>query len=125
MQQINGMQVQDSTPGLMNGTKTLNVRRTGSYANQSLEGSGMMSGAGLLNPNQRLPSASMISTDPVNEIDQFNKKLMEDNIADLILNLNSLQHNLPNIETFLQLSVQNKRLAEDIAKNNAATKEYL
>ena len=38
MQTINGMQVLDQTPGMLGGTKTLNVRRTGIYANQSIEG---------------------------------------------------------------------------------------
>lgn len=38
MQTINGMQVLDQTPGMLGGTKTLNVRRTGIYANQAIEG---------------------------------------------------------------------------------------
>jgi len=38
MQTVNGMQVLDQTPGMLGGTKTLNVRRTGIYANQSIDG---------------------------------------------------------------------------------------
>ena len=42
MQTINGMQVLDQTPGMLGGTKTLNVRRTGIYANQAIDGSMLM-----------------------------------------------------------------------------------
>ena len=38
MQSIHGMQVVDNTPGLLGGAKTLNVRRTGAFASQPLDG---------------------------------------------------------------------------------------
>lgn len=38
MQTINQMKVLDQTPGLQGGTKTLNVRRTGKYADQNIDG---------------------------------------------------------------------------------------
>jgi UDP-N-acetylenolpyruvoylglucosamine reductase len=37
MQSINGMQVLDQSPGVLGGAKTLNVRRTGAYANQAID----------------------------------------------------------------------------------------
>ncbi len=39
MQTIHGMKVLDQTPGIQGGVKTLNVRRTGVFANQNIDGS--------------------------------------------------------------------------------------
>ena len=72
----------DQTPGMLGGTKTLNVRRTGIYANQSLDGTGAGSLASVLPGSVRI--------DPVSEIDQFNKILIEENMVDLIKNTNSI-----------------------------------
>ena len=51
MQTVNGMQVLDQTPGMLGGTKTLNVRRTGIYANQSIDGGQLVGSVNGSNPS--------------------------------------------------------------------------
>lgn len=54
------MQILDQSPGMLGGTKVLNVRRTGIYANQAIDGSIMPPTA--INPNQRQPQGGLMST---------------------------------------------------------------
>jgi len=67
------------------------VRRTGAFANQNLDGT-MTSAATTLNPNQRMPTggllAPVIGTTAPNQIDQFNKNLIQDGLQELIQNQN-------------------------------------
>jgi RNA recognition motif-containing protein len=83
MQTINGMQVLDQTPGMLGGTKTLNVRRTGIYANQSLEGStSMMASSG-------------------QPIDSYSKGIFEQNISELVSASSFCINQTPRIENYL------------------------
>lgn len=66
MQTVNGMQVLDQTPGMLGGTKTLNVRRTGIYANQSIDGGQLVGTVNGSNPSG-MPSACPTPIDAANK----------------------------------------------------------
>lgn len=62
MQTIHGMKVLDQTPGIQGGYKTLNVRRTGIYADQNIDGTvNTENQAAALNPLQRLPAGGLMA----------------------------------------------------------------
>ena len=89
------MQILDQTPGMLGGTKVLNVRRTGIYANQAIDGSVMPPTA--LNPNQRQPQGGLMNTavPATQQINSQFKKVFEDKIGDYIHNMNIVTANLP------------------------------
>ena len=94
MQTINGMQVLDQTPGMLGGTKTLNVRRTGIYANQAIEGPMM--------------------TNPGQPIDSQSKSLLEQNIQDLVGISSFVINHAPRIENYLQSEQRIEQLKSQI-----------
>lgn len=114
MNTVNGMQVVDSTPGLIGGTKTLNVRRTGVYANQPIEGVTLPASA--LQQNVGMPGAT---------IDQFYKTLYEDNISEYIKNMSILQSNSQRIHSMIFNEMEHKRLSDENTANNQNVKNYL
>ena len=80
MQTVHGMQVLDQTPGILGGNKTLNVRRTGAYASQQIEGVNTLTGIGA--PQQ--PATQTIQA----PLDSQNKQIFEETMTDLIKNMN-------------------------------------
>ena len=90
--------MRDSTPGLQGGTKTLNVRRTGKYADQNIDGTISASEATPLNPLQRLPAGGLVQQNFVdqssrNPADIYNRVLFEENINEFIKNASALIEN--------------------------------
>ena len=105
MQTINGMQVLDQTPGMLGGTKTLNVRRTGIYANQAIEGPMM--------------------TNPGQPIDSQSKSLLEQNIQDLVGTSSFVINHAPRIENYLQSEQRIEQLKSQIGQQNEEVRKYL
>ena len=77
----------------------MNVRRTGVFANQNIDGSfvpGLTEVPGI-NPNQRLPVGGLIpsyalaTSDIINPIDIQNKQIFENNISLFIKTMNCLK----------------------------------
>lgn len=94
MTQVHGMHVVDNTPGLLGGAKTLNVRRTGAFATQSLEG-------GNFGPESSLSFGLPAPEVPGQPGNQYHT-IYEENISDFIKNMSVLQENSQRLQNMLQ-----------------------
>ena len=124
MQAVHGMQILDQTPGMLGGTKTLNVRRTGRYQNQAIDGTTLA--ANPINPNQRQPQGGLMNLH-VPAGPQMNtqyKSVFEDNISEYIKNMNVFSLNAQKIEGILANTASEEHLREQISMNNRQIKEY-
>ena len=118
MQTVNGMQVLDQTPGMLGGTKTLNVRRTGIYANQSIDGGQLVGQVNGQNP------AALTQGCPT-PIDAANKQIFEQHLLDLIQVANFCTGNAERIGNLLQTEQRLDQAKEQVTTNNDLVKKYL
>ena len=124
MQAVHGMQILDQTPGMLGGTKTLNVRRTGRYQNQAIDGTTLASNP--INPNQRQPQGGLMNLHiPAGpQMNTQYKSVFEDNISEYIKNMNVFSLNAQKIEGILTNTASEEHLREQVAMNNRQIKDY-
>lgn len=121
LQNLNGMQIIDSGVG---GSKTLNVRRTGQFANQSIEAQ-IQNASQPFNQSSTFPPSTFLSQTPTGALDSHFKAIYEDNITELVKNMGAYTQNMHEIETVLKDQEFIKTMRQRLDSNNLAVKQFL